>query len=375
VSTSSAAHTSPSPGRRPPTLPALPANGPDTPASGGHHTGSGEGHHSPPPVARATLVATAIVALQAVLLLAFAWPALETAPRDVPMVVAGPAAAADQVAASLESAPPGAFEVTRVDDAAAAEQALRDREAYGAVVLGPDGPTMLVAGAASPAVAQLLTTAAQQQAAAEGRTADVVDVVPADPDDPRGVALTAGLLPIVMTSIAAGAVLALVVRRRGAVLVGLLAYSALAGLAVTAILQLWFDALPGSYLVNAGVVALLALAMSAAVAGATAVAGRIGLVVTAATIFLLGNPLSGLASAPEMLPQPWGALGQLLPPGAGGSMLRSVAWFDGAAAALPVWVLATWALAGLLLVAVAPSRTGELTAGGEEVEDREPARS
>lgn len=372
MSTSSAAHTDPGPGHTPPTPP---ATGPDTPSSGDHHTGSNDGHHHPPPVARATLVATAIVALQAVLLLAFAWPALETAPRDVPLVVAGPAAAADQVAASLESAQPGAFEVTRVDDAAAAEQALRDREAYGAVVPGPDGPTMLVAAAASPAVAQLLTTAAQQQAAAEGRTAEVVDVVPADPDDPRGVALTAGLLPIVMTSIAAGAVLALVVRRRGAVLVGLLAYSALAGLAVTAILQLWFDALPGSYFVNAGVVALLALAMSAAVAGATAVAGRVGLVVVAATIFLLGNPLSGLASAPEMLPQPWGALGQLLPPGAGGSLLRSVAWFDGAAAALPAWVLATWALAGLLLVAVAPSRTGELTAGGEELQDREPARA
>ena len=364
MSTSSAAHTDPGPGHTPPTPP---ATGPDTPSSGDHHTGSNDGHHHPPPVARATLVATAIVALQAVLLLAFAWPALETAPRDVPLVVAGPAAAADQVAASLESAQPGALpaggpdrnarrpgEVTRVDDAAAAEQALRDREAYGAVVPGPDGPTMLVAAAASPAVAQLLTTAAQQQAAAEGRTAEVVDVVPADPDDPRGVALTAGLLPIVMTSIAAGAVLALVVRRRGAVVVGLLTYSALAGLAVTAILQLWFDALPGSYLVNAGVVALLALAMSAAVAGATAVAGRIGLVVAAATIFLLGNPLSGLASAPEMLPQPWGALGQLLPPGAGGSLIRSVAWFDAAAAALPAWVLATWALAGLLLVAVAP---------------------
>lgn len=331
--------------------------------------------HTPPPLARATLLATAVVVVQAVLLLAFAWPALETAPRDLPLVVAGPAAAADQVAVSLESAQPGAFEVTRVDDAAAAEQALRDREAYGAVVLGPEGPTTLVAGAAGPTVAQLLTTAAQQQAAAESVTAEVVDVVPADPDDPRGVALTAGLLPIVMTSIAAGAVLALVVRRRGAVAVGLLTYSGLAGLAVTAILQLWFGALPGSYLANAGVVALVALAMSAAVAGATAVAGRIGLVLVAGTVFLLGNPLSGLASAPEMLPQPWGALGQLLPPGAGGSLLRSVAWFDGAAAASPAWVLTAWAVAGLLLVAAVPSRTGDRRRVVEDAAEPEPVRA
>jgi hypothetical protein len=55
---------------------------------------------------------------------------------------------------------------------------------------------------------------------------------------------------------------------------------------------------------------------------------------------LAGNPLSGLSSAPELLPQPAGALGQLLPPGAGGSLLRSTAFFDGAAATGPLAVLA-----------------------------------
>jgi hypothetical protein len=78
----------------------------------------------------------------------------------------------------------------------------------------------------------------------------------------------------------------------------------------------------------------------------------IGLALGAATVVLLGNPLSGLASAPELLPSGWGTLGQLLPPGATGTLLRSVSWFDGAGAGTPLLVLSTWCLAGLLLIGV-----------------------
>ena len=69
-------------------------------------------------------------------------------------------------------------------------------------------------------------------------------------------------------------------------------------------------------------------------------------------MFLIGNPISGVASAPEMLPTGWGTLGQMLPPGAGGSLLRSTAFFDGAAAAGPVLILAAWLAAGLVLAAL-----------------------
>ena len=55
---------------------------------------------------------------------------------------------------------------------------------------------------------------------------------------------------------------------------------------------------------------------------------------------LIGNPFSGVGSAPELLPQPIGAIGQLMPPGAGGNLLRSTGFFDGAgapAATSPSW--------------------------------------
>jgi hypothetical protein len=70
---------------------------------------------------------------------------------------------------------------------------------------------------------------------------------------------------------------------------------------------------------------------------------------------LIGNPGSGNASAPELLPGFWRTVGPLLPPGAGGQALRNVAYFDGAALAGPLLVLGGFALAGAVLI-LAPRR-------------------
>jgi hypothetical protein len=57
-----------------------------------------------------------------------------------------------------------------------------------------------------------------------------------------------------------------------------------------------------------------------------------------------------------MLPEPVGAIGQLMPPGAGGNLLRSTGFYDGAAGEGHLVVLAAWALAGLTLLLVAALR-------------------
>ncbi|HKV20090.1 MAG TPA: ABC transporter permease, partial [Mycobacterium sp.] len=74
---------------------------------------------------------------------------------------------------------------------------------------------------------------------------------------------------------------------------------------------------------------------------------------------LLGNPLSGLTSAPELLPSGWGAFGQWLPQGANATLLRSTAFFDGAGATSAVAVLTLWALAGVTLIVIAAVRDGK----------------
>jgi hypothetical protein len=75
-----------------------------------------------------------------------------------------------------------------------------------------------------------------------------------------------------------------------------------------------------------------------------------------ALFLLVGNPGSGTASAPELLPGFWRAVGPYLPPGAGGTALRNTAYFDGSALAQPLWVLAAYALAGAGLVPLAGRR-------------------
>jgi hypothetical protein len=311
-------------------------------------------HRKPPVLVLAILIAAGVVAVQALLVGLFAWPAANAQPRDLPVVVAGPAPAAEQFAGRLRAERPGAFDVTAVPDAPAADQALRDREAYAAFFLAPDGLALHTASAASPTVAQLLTQAAGQLGGSTGQQVRVTDVVPTHADDPRGAGFAAGFLPLAITSLILGTVLTVAVPGRRGRLFGVVAYAVLAGLVGALVLQQWLGVLPEHYLANAAAIGLFALAAGAAVAGLGSVLGYPGLGLGALLVFLVGNPLSGLNAAPELLPQPWGEVGQWLPVGAGGSVLRSAAYFDWAGAAGPVAILAGYAVVGLTLVAIGP---------------------
>jgi hypothetical protein len=98
------------------------------------------------------------------------------------------------------------------------------------------------------------------------------------------------------------------------------------------------------------------------VLGLKALMGEGGIAVTALTMIFIGNPFSAAGSAPELLPQPVGWLGQLLPPGAGSNLLRSTGYFDGAGASGHIWVLAAWAALGLGALAAAALRSRAATA-------------
>lgn len=256
--------------------------------------------------------------------------------------------------AALDQATPGGFAVTVVPDESAARSAIERRDAYGAVVLAtaPTPPTLLTASAASPVVAQALnqlgaTLAARQPGAAAG--VRVVDVVSTPATDPRGTGLAALALPLVIGGIAVGAASARVVtglRRR---LVAVTLAAAFGGLALAGIAQSWLGVLSGSWWAEAGVIALGIAAVGFAVAGLETLLGTVGLVLGIALVMLVGNPLSGMTSAPELLPSGWGALGQWLPPGATGTLLRTVSFFPDASPSPAVWVLVGWVLVGLAL--------------------------
>jgi hypothetical protein len=299
--------------------------------------------HKPSPVA--ILVVPLVVAL---ILTLFAWPSARLEPRDLPIGVAGPAAATAPLERRL-AAQEGAFEVKRYAGPTEARAAIEDREVYGAWVAGPGGLRVLTSSAASPAVAQLIGHAAEQ--AGEGVT--VVDVVPAGE---HGAALGSSVLPLVIAGILTGIVASLLASGGWARAGIVAAIAALTGLAAATIVQSWLDVIGGDWAANAAAFGLTVLAIGAFVAGSFALFGVKGAGVAAALMVFIGNPFSGVASAPELLPQPVGLIGQLMPPGAGGNLVRSTGYFDGAAAGGHVAVLAGWALAGMALLVVAGLR-------------------
>lgn len=304
-------------------------------------------------------VIAALALVLGIVLTAFALPAVNSAPRDVPIGVAGPAAATAPVTGALNSRAPGAFAVSSYADEAALTSAIRDRDVYGGIVVTATGPKVLTAPAGSPAVAQLLTNLATGLTEQTGRQVPVAEVVPLPAKDTRGAGLSSALLPLIIGSVAPVIAMVRLVRGRWARLVGVLTASVAIGATLAGLLH-WYGVFTAGWALDAAAMSAVLAAMSTALLGLHAVGRWAGLGLGVATFMLLGNPLSGLATAPEFLPAFWSALGSWLPPGAAGQLLRSAAYFDGAGATHALVVLGSWFLAGVVLVAVAPrSRSSE----------------
>ena len=298
-------------------------------------------NHRPP--AAAILIVPLVAAL---VLTVFAWPNSRLAPRDLPVGVAGPAPAAEAIEVKLLQQD-GAFDVERYADESAAREAIEDRQVYGAFVATPAGPKVLTGSAASPVVAQLLSHAAAEQ------NAEVEDVV----STPKaGGALGSSVLPMVLAGLLTGVLAALAgtnaATRAGLVVAG----SVLAGLSATLVADSWLGVVEGDWLVNAGALTLTVLAIASTMVGLFALLGRHGLGLGALIMILVGNPFSAAAAAPELLPEPVGGIGQLMPPGAGANLLRSTGFFDGAGAGEHVAVLAVWVVVGLAVLLLAEAR-------------------
>jgi hypothetical protein len=299
-------------------------------------------------VAGAVVLLTVITSM---LLIAFAWPSVRSAVHDVPIAVAGSTSAVAQIHTALDQRLPGGFEITEVADTDAAEQLIRDRQVYGAIDLGSGPPQVIVASAASTAVAQTLQTMATglSQAGKPGTPVAVRDLAALPADDPRGAGVAAGGLPLVMGGLLAAVLLISLVHGTIRRVAGALAFAAIGGLTVAAILQFWLGSLSGSYPANTGAVSLTIAATSLTVLGLESLLGYAGIGIGAVVMMLIGNPLSGTATAPEMLPGWSGTLGQLLPPGAGGRLLRSTAFFDGRGTTHAVTILVAWIALGAVL--------------------------
>ena len=314
---------------------------------------------------RQLLIVAVVLPLVIILaVLAFAWPSARLAPRDLPVGIVGTSPASQQVVAGLTRAEPGGFSFSLYADPAAVRTAIEDRDVYGAFQLTSGHLTVFEASAASPTVAQLLTSTGQQLAvkaaasAAAGAhqarpvTVSVVDVVPVSRSDPRGLVLSSSLLPLTICSIIMAAAVALMLRFRPArrQILALAVVSATAGLGAIAIIEGFLGALPHDGGASWGALALTVLAVSAPTVGLIELIGPPGLGLGAALMIFVGNSFSGVTSAPELLPPAAGAIGRWLPPGAGAGLLRSTAYFGAHGAGGHLAVLAVWIVLGLAAI-------------------------
>ncbi|MEU1086046.1 hypothetical protein ABZ401_04295 [Streptomyces sp. NPDC005892] len=323
----------------------------------------------PTPAGQGRKLAAVVVGLAAVVILmlcAFALPSVHSGPHELPVGVTGSAQATKGVAGALSG---DEWAVTTYDDETALKAAIENRDVMGGMALTPGHVTVYTATAVGAQPTAAVTAVAGGLAEQQQAEITVTDLKPFPADDPKGAGFAAAAFPMVFGGMIPAVLLTRLfpghagLRRR---LVGGTAFALLAGFAVTACLQFVTGSLSGDYLLSSLGVSLGMAALVMTLLGLEALLGMAGFGLGAAVVMLLGNPLSGIASGAHWLPDGWATLGQLLPPGASGSLLRANAFFHSTGIGVPVLVLACWAVFGLALMLVADRRGPRTTAAVPE---------
>jgi len=277
-------------------------------------------------------------------------------PHGVRIAVAAPLAVRSYVAAGLERAQPGGFDVVGVGTAQAAYRSVYSQSTAGALIVPPSGPiTMVTASAEGLTQKQAVTKALTAASAAMHRTAKALDVAPLPPGDSTGLSsFVFGLgllLPSVIGSIGIfllGMRFRLWWRVAAATLFALLA--AVGGvLALDTIL----GALTGAGAALIGIGFLGALSFVLFIAALQAVVGLPGTALAAVAFVFVGNAVSGGTVPIGFLPDGFRQVAPWLPNNALIRGARDVVYFNGHDLGHPLLVLALWpAVAMVVLAAV-----------------------
>jgi hypothetical protein len=292
-------------------------------------------------------------AILVLLLALFILPSLRSGASDLPVGLVGSPAAISALQEDLAEGVPGAY-VSRTyaseDDLRAAIAA---REVVGGLVVSDTGLDALVTSAGSAVIAAALGNTAAELAAAAGLPLNVIDVVPLPAADPSGIGIGGLTFPLVFGGIVpVVAFKSAFPHRDGWRLAGIVLTSVVSGLIVAAVLQFWFGSIVDAFWPVAGAMALGVAAMALPLAGLQQVFGGAGFTIGAMVMMFLGNPLAGIATTGAWLPTELGLVGQLLPPGATGTLVRSAAYFDWAGGGGSAITLVAWIVIGLVLTAV-----------------------
>jgi hypothetical protein len=288
-----------------------------------------------------------LVALLGLIALAIKSPA----PHDIPVGLAGPAPAVQQIEQALGSRAPGAFDFTSYASEADARAGIDSRAVDGALVIGPAGPHLIVAGAAGDTVTGIITNAFSTVFQAQGQALTVETVHPYSAGDPHGLILFFVILATLVSTLIVHALAGL---RRGTSVgtrFALVVVYALVAAPVAMGVATWIAGDYGSgFWTATALVALASAAVGAVVAGLAALLGRPGVALAALIAVLFDLIASGGPIGSYVLPDAYRFFAPGMPAGQLYSGMRGALYFDGAGLTQPVTVLLIWLLAGLLFI-------------------------
>ncbi len=131
-------------------------------------------------------------------------------------------------------------------------------------------------------------------------------------------------------------------------LAALVILAAGAGVLTALVTNVIVGAFAGHFLAVWGVATLFVLAISMPVAAFQVLLGAAGAAVGLLVFIVVGDPSSGGSTAPQLLPSPWRAISQGLPPGAAVTAMRDVVYFQGFGATRALLTLGAYAVFGAI---------------------------
>ena len=285
-------------------------------------------------------------------------------PQRIPLAVVAPKDAAQRI----DALPGRPVEVTTVKDERAARARIMDRDAQGAYVMNPRGDkdTLLVASGAGGPVTEAVKRVGKEIAAGQDRALAVEDISPSGDEDYNS--LTAFYLVVgwLVGGYLVASLLGVAVGTRpsrpglaGFRLAGVALYSVVSGLGAAIIVGPALHALDGHFVALWWIGTLTVFGAAAVTMALEAFFGIVGIGLAVVIFVVLGNPSAGGAFQAHLIPPFWRAIGDWLPAGAGTTAVRNTVYFSGNALAVPMLVLAIWAVAGVVLLLIGSARRKE----------------
>lgn len=279
-------------------------------------------------------------------------------PHHISIAIVAPAQDSATLVREINAIPSGPLRARPVSD----ERAARSRVSHGtisaALIVNATGSTdtLLVASGGGVSVVTAVEQVTTQIEGTEHRTVNVVDLVPLQRGDARGLAgfylvvgwIVGGYLVAAVLGIARGARPANP-RRAVIRLLSVVPYAMASGLGGALVVDQILGALTGHYLALAAVGTLLVFGVAAVTMAFQVLLGVLGIGMTVLVFVVLGNPSAGGAYQPALLPPFWRAISTALPNGAGTDSVRRIVYFGSRGITEHLIVLTTYVVAGVLV--------------------------